>query len=212
MTSLTARLAESVRAFRRQLRQPRATAPPLALVGSEIGGWGYLLALAVLVFEAGGAAALGVLTLVMMLAPGIAAPFTAILGDRFERVRVMVAADLLRAVLMAAATAVVFAGTPTWILYVLAALSSVAGTAFRPAQAADSLARTPDELTAANVASSTIESVGAFAGPALAGVIVATSDPGVSFAIAAGTFLWSALLVARVPRCGADRERGGRAR
>ena len=200
MTSPTARLAESVRAFAGSFGNPGLRRLQLALVGSEIGGWGYLIALAVLVFDAGGAAALGVLTLVMMLAPGIAAPFTAILGDRFERVRVMVAADLLRAVLMAAATAVVFAGTPTWILYVLAALSSVAGTAFRPAQAAllPSLARTPDELTAANVASSTIESVGAFAGPALAGVIVAASDPGVSFAIAAGTFLWSALLVARI--------------
>ena len=61
-----------------------------------------------------------------------------------------------------------------------------------------SLARTPDELTAANVASSTIESVGAFAGPALGGVVIAVSGPGVSFAIAAGTFLWSALLLAGI--------------
>ena len=61
-----------------------------------------------------------------------------------------------------------------------------------------SLARSPDELTAANVASSTIESVGAFAGPALGGVVIAVSGPGVSFAIAAGTFLWSALLLAGI--------------
>jgi MFS family permease len=200
MTSLTTRVAESVRAFASSFGNPGLRRLQLAFVGSEICGWGYLIALAVLVFEAGGAAALGVLTLVMMLAPGIAAPFTAILGDRFDRLRVMVTADLLRAVLMAAATVVAFAGAPTGILYALAALSSVAGTAFRPAQAAilPSLARTPDELTAANVASSTIESVGAFVGPALAGVIVAAANPGVSFAIATGTFLWSSLLVARV--------------
>jgi len=197
MTSLTTRLAESARAFAGSFSNPALRRLQLAFVGSEIGGWGYTIALMVLVFDEGGAAALGVLTLVIMLAPGIAAPFTGILGDRFDRIRVMVAADLVRVVLMAAAAAVAFAGAPSEILYALAALSSVAGTAFRPAQAAvlPSLARTPEELTAANVASSTIESAGAFAGPALAGVIVALTDPGVSFAVAAGTFLWSAALL-----------------
>ena len=197
MTSLTTRLAESVRALAGSFGNPGLRRLQLAFVGSEIGGWGYTIALMVLVFDEGGAAALGVLTLVIMLAPGIAAPFTGILGDRFDRIRVMVAADLVRVVLMAAAAAVAFAGAPSEILYALAALSSVAGTAFRPAQAAvlPSLARTPEELTAANVASSTIESAGAFAGPALAGVIVALTDPGVSFAVAAGTFLWSAALL-----------------
>ena len=200
MTSLTARLADSARAFGRSFGNPGLRRLQLAFAGSEIGGWGYSIALWVLAFEAGGAAALGVLTLVMMLTPGIAAPFTSILGDRFDRVKVMVGADLVRVALMAAAAAVAFADAPTGILYALAALASAAGTAFRPAQAAllPSLARTPDELTAANVASSTIESAGAFAGPALGGVVIAVSGPGVSFAIAAGTFLWSALLLAGI--------------
>ena len=209
MTSLTARLAESARAFGRSFGNPGLRRLQLAFVGSEIGGWGYSIALWVLAFEAGGAAALGVLALVTMLVPGIAAPFTSILGDRFDRVKVMVGADLVRVALMAAAAAVAFAEAPTGILYALAALASAAGTAFRPAQAAllPSLARTPDELTAANVASSTIESVGAFAGPALGGVVIAASGPGVSFAIAAGTFLWSALLLAGIRT--RDAGRGG---
>ena len=199
MTSLTARLAESASAFGRSFGNPGLRRLQLAFAGSEIGGWGYSIALWVLAFESGGAAALGVLVLVTMLVPGIAAPFTSILGDRFDRVRVMVGADLVRVALMAAA-AVAFADAPIGILYALAALASAAGTAFRPAQAAllPSLARSPDELTAANVASSTIESVGAFAGPALGGVVIAVSGPGVSFAIAAGTFLWSALLLAGI--------------
>ena len=200
MTSLTSRLAGSAQAFARSFGNPGLRRLQLAFVGSEIGGWGYSIALWVLAFESGGAAALGVLVLVTMLVPGIAAPFTSILGDRFDRVKVMVGADLVRVALMAAAAAVAFAEAPTGILYALAALASAAGTAFRPAQAAlfPSLARTPDELTAANVASSTIESVGAFAGPALGGVVIAVSGPGVSFAIAAGTFLWSALLLAGI--------------
>jgi len=110
MTSLTTRLAESVRALAGSFGNPGLRRLQLAFVGSEIGGWGYTIALMVLVFDEGGAAALGVLTLVIMLAPGIAAPFTGILGDRFDRIRVMVAADPVGRVLMAAAAAVAFAG------------------------------------------------------------------------------------------------------
>ncbi len=138
-----------------------------------------------------------------MLPAAVAAPFTSILGDRYDRVRVMVAADLLRALAMAAAAATVFAGGPTAVVYAILGFVSIVSTAFRPAQAAilPSLARTPDELTAANVVSSTIESVTSFVGPALGGVILAATSTGVSFAIAAGTFLWSAALIGglRVP-------------
>jgi MFS family permease len=200
MTSLLARLADSARAFGRSFGNPGLRRLQLAFAGSEIGGWGYSIALWVLAYESGGAGALGVLALVTMLAPGIAAPFVSILGDRHDRVKVMVGADLVRVALMAAAAVVAFAEAPLGILYALAALASVAGTAFRPTQAAllPSLARTPDELTAANVASSTIESAGAFVGPALGGIILAVTEPGTSFAIAAATFLGSALLLAGI--------------
>ena len=68
---------------------------------------------------------------------------------------------------------------------------------FRPAQAAllPGLVRTPSELTAANVASSTIESLGTFLGPALGGLLLAVSSVQVVFAANAATFLWSAALV-----------------
>jgi Cyclic nucleotide-binding domain/Major Facilitator Superfamily len=83
----------------------------------------------------------------------------------------------------------------------LAALVAAVSTAFQPAQAAliPLLARDPRELTAANVASSTVESVGSFAGPALGGLLLAVTSPGVVFAVTAGAFVWSALNVARIP-------------
>ncbi|MGH3033479.1 MAG: cyclic nucleotide-binding domain-containing protein, partial [Gaiellaceae bacterium] len=61
-----------------------------------------------------------------------------------------------------------------------------------------SLARTPEELTAANVASSTIEGVGSFAGPALGGFLLAATGADVVFAATAAAFLWSAFNVAGI--------------
>ena len=109
----------------------------------------------------------------------------------------MVASDVLRALAMAAAAAAILGGAPAGVIYALAGFVSVVSTAFRPAQAAllPSLARTPEELTASNVASTTIESVGSFAGPALGGLLLAATSAGVVFAATAATFVWSALLV-----------------
>jgi MFS family permease len=198
--SLRQKLGESGGAFRDVARNPGLRRLSLAFTGSEVGGWGYSLAILVLAFEAGGAAALGLLTFVLMVTPAVASPFTALLGDRFERARVMLTADLIRAFLMGVAAVVAFTDSPTWFLYVLAGLSGITSTAFRPAQAAilPSLARTPAELTAANVVSSTVESVTVFAGPAIGGAVLAATEPGVSFAIAGATFLWSAALIGRI--------------
>ncbi|HZO63247.1 MAG TPA: MFS transporter, partial [Gaiellaceae bacterium] len=77
--------------------------------------------------------------------------------------------------------------------------------AFLPAESAllPSLARTPEELTAANVVRSTIESVSTFAGPAIGGALLAVTTPGTVMLVTAGTFVWGALLVALI-RTGTD--------
>jgi predicted MFS family arabinose efflux permease len=82
----------------------------------------------------------------------------------------------------------------------LAGVVTLTSTAFRPAQAAalPSLARTPDELTAANVASSTIATLSSFVGPAAGGLLFAVTSTEVVFLLTAGVFLWSALLIARI--------------
>ena len=193
-------LAESLVAFRDVFSNPSLRRLQLAYTGSEVGYWASGIALAVLAFESGGAAAIGLLLVIRFLPSALAAPFLSILGDRHDRARVMLSADLVRAVAMALAAVAAFADAPLGVIYALAGVVAVTSTAFRPAQAAilPSLASTPAELTAANVASSTIESVTSFVGPALGGVLLAATDAGVVFAITAGTFLWSALLISRL--------------
>jgi len=72
--------------------------------------------------------------------------------------------------------------------------------AFQPAESAllPTLAESPEELAAANVASSTIESAGYFVGPALGGVLLAVSNVQTVFAATAVAFLWSAAMVALI--------------
>ena len=87
------------------------------------------------------------------------------------------------------------------LVYVLGGVVFVSGRALAPARAAwlPSLARTPEELTAANVVSSTLESVGIFLGPALAGLLLAFTGTATVLFIDAATFAWSLVLVSLIP-------------
>jgi MFS family permease len=200
--ALRERVGESFRSFARVFRNPNIRKVELAWAGSVLGHWAYGIALAVYAYEQGGAPAVGLVGLIRFLPPAIVGPFTAMLADRFRRERVMVTADLTRAVLLGAAALVIAADGPPWVVYTLAGLVAVAFSAIRPAQAAllPSLARSPAELTAANVASSTIESIGIFGGPALGGVLLAATSASVVFGAAAVGFAYSAALVSRVER------------
>jgi MFS family permease len=204
------RLAESWQAFRAVFANPDLRRIELALTGSVTGEWAYAIALAVFAFDRGGAAAVGLVGLIRFAPAALAAPFAAVLGDRFDRGRVMVVSDILRALAMAAAGATALADGPAGVVYALAGFVAVVSTAFRPAQAAilPSLARSPEELTAANVASTTIESVGSFVGPALGGLLLAATSAGVVFLATAATFVWSALLLAFVSPTGTPERQG----
>ncbi len=93
-----------------------------------------------------------------------------------------------------------FADLPWQIVFVIAAFGPICGMAFHPAESSllPALARTPEELTAANVSSSTIESVGAFAGPAVGGIVLASLGVGAAFVLTSVTYLWSAAMIMRL--------------
>ena len=198
----------ALRALRDVLESPALRRLQLAWVGSILGGWAYLVALGVYAYGEGGAAAVGLVGLIRLVPAALAAPFTASLVDRFSRVGVMVASDLVRFALMLAAAATIATDGPAPLVYGLVALSTISGTVFRPAKAAlmPALVRSPSELTAANVASSTLESVGTFLGPALGGLLLAVSSPEVVFAANGASFLWSAFLVLGLRRFEQPRE------
>jgi MFS family permease len=164
--------------------------------------WAYSVGLAVYAYDAGGARAVGLIYFVRWGTAALFAPWLSLIPDRLSRQRVMVATDLARVGLLGAMTALAAFDAPTLAVYGLAVLSSVVSTMFQPAQGAllPSLVATPDELTAANAVMNTVASVGMFAGPAIGGVLLAVSGPAAVFGVTAGSFLWSALCVSRIPR------------
>jgi MFS family permease len=198
--SLRRRLGESLRAFTAVFGNPDLRRVELAWSGSVVGQWGYEVALAVYAYRVGGATDVGLVALVRLLPAAILAPFAAMLGDRFLRRRIMVAADLARTCAMGGAAAAIFAGAPAIVVYALAVVTAVTGTAFGPAQLAllPSLARTPEELTAANATSVTLEGLAFFVGPALGGLLLSVTSVGAVFTATASLFLASALVLTRL--------------
>jgi MFS family permease len=151
--------------------------------------WAFLVVLLVVAYNAGGATAVGVLGAVRVVPAIVAAPFAMALVERYRGHRVLTAINVVRALGAIATAGVIAADLPLALTFVLAAIVAGAGSLVRPIQTAllPALARTPEELVAANVAASTGEGLGSFLGPLLAGVLVAwTGSIPASVLVAAG--------------------------
>jgi MFS family permease len=172
----------------------------LALAGSLIGDWAYATAVAVWAYDVGGASAVGIWSTIRLAMMAVVAPFGSAMADRMSRKTLMVVCDLARAVLVVGAAALVEWDGPVAAVFVLATLAPLFGTVFRPAQLSltPSLVENPQELTAANGVSSTLESLAFFVGPAIAGFLLAVADVATVFLLNAATFLLSAALVAGI--------------
>jgi MFS family permease len=162
--------------------------------------WAHFVALGVFAYDVGGTVAVGIAGLVRLLPAALVAPFAASLGDRFRRERFLVGVALVGSAALAGSAAAYYAGKNEVLVFVLAGLVGLASTLVRPALQAllPSLARTPQELIAANSATSTVEGLGTLVGPLAAGVLVSLADVGVVFAVASVAFAAAAVLFARV--------------
>ncbi len=197
MSEIQESLRESRTALSDVFRNRNLRRLNLAFAGSVIGDWAYGVAASVYAYRQGGVTAVGVLEVVRFVSMAVLAPFAALLADKFARKRVMISADAVRVVLVLTAAVLIELDGPPLAVYALAVVTSIVGTAFRPALAAlmPSLANHPGELTAANVASSTIESIGFFVGPAIGGLLLSVTGIATVYAFNAATFVWSALMV-----------------
>jgi predicted MFS family arabinose efflux permease len=179
----------------------------LAYLVFNIAEWATWIGVVVYAFERGGATEAALISFAQFLPSVVVAPSAAALGDRFPRERILFASYLLQAVAMAGTAVALSIGSPL-VVYVLVTVTATVITTTRPVQSAflPEIVVTPDELTAANVASGMIEGAGALIGPILAGVLVSTGGPTAVFAVTAtGTGL-AALAVLPIARRGPARD------
>ena len=194
------RLRESKEAFSAVFSNPALRLVELSWALTTTAYWVFIVALSLFAYEEGGVTAVGVVGLIRVLPSVVAAPFAAVLGDRYPRHRVLFLVNIARTALILGAAAVALLDVHVAAIYALTALVGLMQSLFRPTQAAllPSLARSPEELTAANLVLTTIESVGIFMGPAIGGIMLALTGTDAVFAASAVAFLLSALMLAGV--------------
>jgi MFS family permease len=197
--SLVVRPQRVVSALGAAVRNANVRRVELAWGAAIAAEWAHFVALGVFAYQQGGTSAVGIAGLVRLLPAAAVAPFAASLGDRFRRERFLLAMTIVGAIALAASAAAAFADNRT-LVFAFAAVVGLCSTLIRPALQAllPSLVRTPEELIAANGATSTIESIGTLVGPLLAGVLVSLADVGLAFILSSVLLLAGAVLLARV--------------
>jgi hypothetical protein len=205
-----ARVTDAVAACAQNVRSPNLRRVQLAFGAMWAGDWAATVALGVVAFRDGGAAAIGLVGLVRMVPAALIAPFAATVADRVRREVVLAWVGLARALTLATAAAAIAADGATGFVYAAVVVATVAQTLYRPAHSAllPTLCLTPAELTSANVVRGLLDSSATLVGPLIAAVLLDISGPAAVFGAAAGASLLSTALVARVryeapPRIGA---------
>ncbi|NNE69006.1 MAG: MFS transporter [Rhodothermales bacterium] len=103
-------------------------------VVSLLGDWFNTIALYALILQlTGSELALGAVFIAKMLPSGLASPIAGLVVDRFDRRRVMIGADLIRAVVVLGFL-LVDEASEVWMVYLFTVLQVVVGSVFRPAQ------------------------------------------------------------------------------
>jgi MFS family permease len=122
-----------------------------------------------------------------------------VVADRVGRRRVMVIADLVRLVSQSVIGALLIAGDATVAeIAVSQALLGAATGFFNPASSGLLPLVAGEQLQRANALRGMAMASGSIAGPAIAGVLVVTTSPGVALLVDAGSYAASALLLLRV--------------
>ena len=170
-----------------------------ARVVSNLGDWFNLLASAALIARlTDSGAAISLLFLVRFLPLFFMSPFAGVIADHFDRRKVLIATNLLRAVTV---LALLLVDRPEriWLLYVLTALQFVFSAVFTPAETAliPNVVDDDDLITANALDSLTWSTMLAF-GAMLGGLAAAFFGVATAFVLDALSFLLSAWFVARV--------------
>jgi MFS family permease len=190
-------LASSVRVMRAVLRSValrRVMVAFLLYVSVQYATW---VAVLLWAYHAVGPAGVGVVALLLLFPPGVFAAVAASVVDRYPAQRVLLGGYIATAALTGlAGVSMALDWAPVAVILVGAA-AQCAMTMTRPAQGGlfPIISRTPEELTAANAISGSVDGLGMLLGPLVAAAILAAGPPAAVFGIAAVASLMASALV-----------------
>ncbi len=161
--------------LRRTLRSRPLRRAMMAYFVFNTAEWATYVALLVWAFDQGGAGAAGAIALIQLVPAAVVAPLGSVIGDRMRRSHALALGYALQAVTLLATAVALYADATFSVVAVAAATAACAITLTRPVHHAlvPDIARSPAELAAGNSASTTVEGVAAFLGPAVSGVMLA---------------------------------------
>lgn len=176
---LTSRLRSTTAAARSAAAEPALARLQVAWLCIHAGKTGLLVVNLIIAYTAGGYVGLGLYGLARFFVPTVLASFAGLPTARWPVSRILVAANATRTLAVALILATVVAAWPIELFYLAVALEAGAGSLSRPLHVAllPYVSRTPTGLVAANVTSSAVEGIGTFAGPAIAGILLASEGP-----------------------------------
>ncbi|WP_353826673.1 MFS transporter [Agromyces sp. SYSU T0242] len=187
-------------AFASNWRNPDLRRAQLSFLGAWTAEWAFTVALGIVAYRYGGAAAVGLVGLLRMVPSALLAPLLSPIADRGRRERVLILVSVVRGLATAGAAVIVATAGPPVVVYALAVLSTIAATLYRPAHSAllPSLCSTGHELASANMVRGLLDSAATLVGPLLAAVLLQFTGVDVVFAVAAAASFGAAALLLRL--------------
>jgi predicted MFS family arabinose efflux permease len=169
----------------------------MAQIVSEIGDWFYTLSIYTLLLQLTGHASSVALALVLQVLPQtLVGPTAGVVNDRLRRKHVMIAADLVRVVVVLAMLLVRSRST-VWLVYPLLLAETTMAAFFEPARSSviPNIAA-QGEVLIANTLSSATWSMNLLIGASVGGLVAAFFGREAVFVLNALSFLASAILIA----------------
>jgi hypothetical protein len=207
--ALVARLRPPLDALRQIAANPGLLRLELGSLAWSGADWTYLVGLSVLAYQAGGTAAVALVSIIRAVPSVLLVPVILGATDAMPRDRLLGFVLRGRTAFLILATALVFSGAAPILIYLLAGVDAVASALLRPLRATitPALARTPEELVAANVATTTGDALAAMLGPGIAAVILAVGEVPATYVAASIMIVLALVAVLRI-EAAPDIERG----
>ncbi len=165
----------------------------LVMILAEFGQW---LALIVYAYARSGASGAGLVVILQLIPSMLLAPLITARLSRIGVAKLLAVAYAAAAATLACCGLAILAGAPVFVVYLAAVAFSLSLGVSRPLHHVlmPLVVRHPDELTAANIATSWSEGAGGLLGPALAGGLISVDGPGLACAVLAGLCLFTPIL------------------